>query len=528
MVRFGKQLKKMGIPSTEIDYTGEQITKNMHRMHNWNDEMVRRFPRNTPFIRLPNPAPELIANTPEAVEFMLKSSFETCTKPGSEDELFELLREFIGEGIFTLRHGKTYPRENALWKAHRTGSLIFSNRLLEGHAHEVFVEKGNLFRECLREIADKNINVKHNDKTKGAAVIDFQAKVFSFTMSSIEELFFGESVDAISKDEIDPMAYNFDKAHRAMMKFLFKNIPKFVLISKLPFPFGNLIERELSTGLLYPLLKRLSPEYQEFAESVRIVKEMTRKKAEKIRADPNIAKRKDLISNMINLGPKLGKSWTDDEIQAACLNMMLAGRDTTACTLTFLFYNLAMRPEVQRKLQEEIDRVLQGRVPTFEDCQKNLPYLHGVVHETLRLHPPVPADVKVVTEDTRFNSEIVIPKGTRLTFLPFSFGRNETIYANPEEFKPERWSISEEPDLFKFPVFQAGNRTCVGIHFARFEVKMLTAMLLQQFSFDIEAHESPENITYSMMVTMSLCNNLEQTSHNLWLVPRHRDHFANA
>jgi len=167
-----------------------------------------------------------------------------------------------------------------------------------------------------------------------------------------------------------------------------------------------------------------------------------------------------------------------------------------------------------------------------------MPYLNGLVYEALRLHPPVPEDIKIcVEEDPNFpdgkGGVFTVPRGTRMIFMPRYMGRNPDVYENPEKVDPERWisrnaagDIQEfkRPDPFGFPVFQAGPRVCLGEQMAIFETKILVATLLQRFTFDLKEGEA-DKIHYSGGLTMSLCNSKEQDSHELLLIPRQRTEF---
>merc|ERR1739845_68702 len=102
----------------------------------------------------------------------------------------------------------------------------------------------------------------------------------------------------------------------------------------------------------------------------------------------------------------MSKEWLRDVV----LNFVIAGRDTTACTLSWMFYILATHPEIQTKLQEELDsKFPSGSVPTIQAvAPKESPYLNGVLYETLRLYPPVPSDAKTCLRDD------VLPNGQHI------------------------------------------------------------------------------------------------------------------
>merc|ERR1719433_584834 len=150
-----------------------------------------------------------------------------------------------------------------------------------------------------------------------------------------------------------------------------------------------------------------------------------------------------------------------------------------------------------------------------------MPYLNGVLYEVLRLYPPVPVDYKVAMEDEVFPDGTVVPGGALCFFLPYAMGRDPQVYADPEVVRPERWIPFTTPAPHEFPVFQAGPRICLGMDMAIFETKVAAALLLQRFSFELLAGER-ENITYSQMLTMSICNSMEKNTYCLWVLPKER------
>ena len=128
------------------------------------------------------------------------------------------------------------------------------------------------------------------------------------------------------------------------------------------------------------------------------------------------------------------------------------------------------------------------------------------------------SDQKVSTTEDVLPDGTIVGKHTVVAFNCFAMGRDPQRYPDPLKFDPTRWIPFREPDPFEFPVFQAGPRICLGNRMAVFSSKILTAMLLQQFRFTLEQGEI-EKITYSLMLTMSLKNNVphEEPSFQLRL-----------
>ncbi|KAJ5109163.1 hypothetical protein N7456_005838 [Penicillium angulare] len=143
-----------------------------------------------------------------------------------------------------------------------------------------------------------------------------------------------------------------------------------------------------------------------------------------------------------------------------------AAADTTVIALTIFTLAMVMFPEAQQKAQEEIDRVIgTDRLPTFDDREK-LPYVEGLVQETLRWWPIAPMGFPhTATEDIEYNG-MLIPKGATLLPGAWWFLHDPEVYSNPESFEPERFTEPRsEPDP-KSVLFGYGRRICPGRFFA--------------------------------------------------------------
>lgn len=135
-----------------------------------------------------------------------------------------------------------------------------------------------------------------------------------------------------------------------------------------------------------------------------------------------------------------GDVLSDSYLRDVFINFLLAGRDTTSCGLSWLFYELSQNPEVEATLLKEIDEVVGGSNSiTFEMTQK-LIYLQACWYETLRLHPSVPGNSRICQEDDTLPDGTFIPKNTICVFSPYTWGRSEALWgADALVFNPQRW-----------------------------------------------------------------------------------------
>lgn len=177
------------------------------------------------------------------------------------------------------------------------------------------------------------------------------------------------------------------------------------------------------------------------------------------------------------------------------VNVLLAGRDTTACTLTWVIYHLSMDPAITAKLRQEIiNTVGLDRQPAYEDL-KNMRYLQHILNETLRLYPVVPYNMRIALKDTTLptgggkdgQQPIGILAGTPVGYSTLLMQRREDLYpptsptfAPPSVFSPERWD-SWTPKSWTYVPFNGGPRICIGQQFALTEMAYTLVRLFQTF-----------------------------------------------
>ncbi|KAH7078046.1 cytochrome P450 [Paraphoma chrysanthemicola] len=205
---------------------------------------------------------------------------------------------------------------------------------------------------------------------------------------------------------------------------------------------------------------------------------------------------------------EVAKQTTDRKrIREELINILLAGRDTTASLLSNMFFELAKRPDTYAKLREEVAS-LQGRTPTYEEL-RNLKYLKWCLNESLRIHPVVPGNSRYAIRDTVLplgggsdgKHPLFVPKGTMVGYSPYTMHRRRDIYGpDAEEYKPERWE-SLRPGWEYLP-FNGGPRICLGQQYALTEASYVTVRLVQEFS-KIESRDAGP---WEEGLTLTLCS----------------------
>lgn len=128
------------------------------------------------------------------------------------------------------------------------------------------------------------------------------------------------------------------------------------------------------------------------------------------------------------------------------------------------------------------------KMVSFEQLRE-MHYLQAAVHESMRLFPPVQFDSKFCENDDVLADGTFVSRGTRVTYHPYAMGRMERIWGEDRlEFKPERWlenRVFKQQNPFKYPVFQAGTRVCLGRELALVEMKTVALSLIRRFDIQV-------------------------------------------
>ncbi|KAK4408690.1 Xanthotoxin 5-hydroxylase CYP82C4 [Sesamum angolense] len=200
-------------------------------------------------------------------------------------------------------------------------------------------------------------------------------------------------------------------------------------------------------------------------------------------------------------------------IEATALNLILAGSDTTSIHLTWLLSLLLNNRQVMQQAQEEIDRKVGKERWVQESDINNLVYLQAIVKETLRLFPPGPLAVPHEAMEDCCVAGYHVPKGTRLLVNVWKLHRDPRIWAEPDNFVPERFLTSHVAVDFtgqnhEFIPFGSGRRSCPGITFAMQVTHLTLARLLQGFYWATPSN-GPVDMTEGLSITLPKATPLE-------------------
>lgn len=171
------------------------------------------------------------------------------------------------------------------------------------------------------------------------------------------------------------------------------------------------------------------------------------------------------------------------------LSMLVAGHETTGSVLTWTLYLLSKDSSTLMKAQEEVDRVLQGRPPTYDDI-KDLKYLTRCINESLRLYPHPPVLIRRAQVADVLPGNYKVNAGQDIMISVYNIHHSSKVWERAEEFVPERFGLdgpvpNESNTDFRFIPFSGGPRKCVGDQFALLEAIVALAIFLQKINFEL-------------------------------------------
>ncbi|PUA36516.1 NADPH--cytochrome reductase [Paenibacillus elgii] len=190
----------------------------------------------------------------------------------------------------------------------------------------------------------------------------------------------------------------------------------------------------------------------------------------------------DLLARMLTAkDPETGQQLDDQNIRYQIITFLIAGHETTSGLLSFTIYFLLKHPEVLKKAYAEVDEVLTGATPTYEQVLK-LNYIRMILNESLRLWPTAPQFSLFAKEDTVIGGKYPIKKGEAVSIVLPKLHRDKGVWGDDaEQFRPERFEDPSKIPNHAYKPFGNGQRACIGMQFALHEATLVLGMILQQF-----------------------------------------------
>jgi cytochrome P450 len=199
----------------------------------------------------------------------------------------------------------------------------------------------------------------------------------------------------------------------------------------------------------------------------------------------NLIGRSDLVALLLKArDADTGAGLDDRQLRDEVMTFFFAGSESTATTLAWTWYFLALHPEVERRIHAEVDEVLGGRLPTVDDLPR-LVYTRMALMESMRLFPAGWLFSRSLRAGERDEIEgYVITDKALLFYSPYVTHRLPELWENPDAFDPERFTperVTKRPRFAYIP-FGDGPRQCIGNNLAQMEVPLILAMVAQRYS----------------------------------------------
>ncbi|XP_017429429.2 cytochrome P450 704C1 [Vigna angularis] len=441
-------------------------------LHDYQAEMAKTIPT---FRLLAPDQSEVYTADPRNVEHILKTNFDKYSK-GKYNQ--DIVTDLFGEGIFAVDGDK--------WRQQRKlASYEFSTRVLRDFSCSVFRRNAAKLVRIISELSHQG------------QVFDMQDMLMRCTLDSIFKVGFGAELNCLegSRKEGSKFMKAFDESN-ALIYWRYVD------------PFWKL-KRFLNIGC-EATLKRNIRIIDGFVHEVI----NTRKAQLAIQQESNA--KEDILSRFLIESKKDKETMTDQYLRDIILNFMVAGKDTSANTLSWFFYMLCKNPLVEEKIVQEVRDVIcshenEESIDKFvakitDDTLDKMHYLHSALTETLRLYPAVPVDGRVAETDDVLPDGHKLKRGDGVYYMAYGMGRMCSIWGeDAEEFRPERWlnnGVFESQSPFKFIAFNAGPRICLGKDFAYRQMKIIAMALVHFFKFKLA--NGTQNVTYKVMLTLHI------------------------
>lgn len=365
--------------------------------------------------------PSYIVNSPEFIQEILVKK-EAYFQKGLTTKV---LRRTIGDGLLTAEDANHVRQKKYL-------QPLFYRERLQSYAKTVIKETTNL--------ADQF----HNQKT-----CSLHDEMMQLTLSIIAKTMFATDLESTKKELADAVGVTIEQTSRTLFN---------PIILPLAVPTkGNRIHKQAIDKLenmIYQVIKEAKQDPERYHQT--------------------------LLGLLLDTKDESGEPIATQEIRDQMMTMLLAGHETTANLLTWIFYALAKNPEVEAKFHEEIDHVDLSESPL--EATRTLSYTNKIIQEGLRLYPPAWLLYRESTENVELLGE-KFQAGSTFMISPYAIHRNEKVFHNPMSFNPDRFSGNPTWPRFAYFPFGGGSRSCIGSKFALMEATLILAILGKRYSF---------------------------------------------
>ncbi|MQM14002.1 hypothetical protein Taro_046932 [Colocasia esculenta] len=449
----------------------------------WYTHLLRNSPTRTVHIHVLG---NTITSDPANVEHMLKTRFDNYPKG---KPFSSILGDLLGRGIFAA-DGDSWCFQRKM------ASLELGSVSVRSYAFDIV---SAVLRRRLLPLLSTVAGAGCCD-----SVLDLQDLFRRFSFDTICKISFGIDLGCLELGRpLSKFAEAFDEASRLSAA---RALSVWPLVWK--------VKRLLNIG-----------SERELRRAVRLIDELSQEVIKQRREAGTATSGHDLLSRFL--------ASTNDEryLRDIVISFLLAGRDTVASGLTTFFLLLSKYPEVEAKIVEEIKQASaggdvrekgsgdivgevatersdgDGEVASYAQLGE-MHYVHAALYESMRLYPPVQFDSRFAVEDDVLPDGTFVRRGTRLTYHTYAMGRMEELWgADCNEFRPERWLngdgafVPQSP--FRYPVFHAGSRICLGKELALMEMKTVVVTVLRRFRVEVLDQGRPPKFASGLTATVA-------------------------
>jgi cytochrome P450 len=359
---------------------------------------------------------------------------------------YEVLRAILGVSLFT--------DEDDSWQRHRLMlSPMFAKRHLNGLV-DLMIEP---IDALLAELEFRT----------GRVEVDMVHEMVELTLNVVGNSLFSQGFGPVAA-RMSPMVTGGLRFGERLLRLFLVAAPPTVAW------------RGLSRVAFTPLV--LPPPFRKIQKIVRTIEDAVWQVINDRREHP--VETPDLLNHLLNAYDDEG-GLSIKRVRDEAMTFMLAGHETTANALSWMWYLLALNPNARNRMFEEVDSVLQGRTPTADDLS-DLPWTTAVFLEAMRYFSPAWAIPRVAVRDDVIGGHH-IRKGTTVIIPVHLVHHDPRWWPEPEEFDPSRFLPGEGKDRPRsaYLPFGGGKRGCIGQGFATMESVLITAMLSQKYAFDL-------------------------------------------
>ncbi|CAM0883192.1 unnamed protein product [Alopecurus aequalis] len=415
------------------------------------------------------PAGAITAN-PANVEYMVRTNFQNYLKG---EYVVSVMEDFLGHGIFNS------DGEQWLWQRKAFG-YEFNKRSLR----DFVVSTARL------EVVERLLPLLSRAE-QGGLTLDVQDVLERFAFDNICCIAFDEDPACLTEEGMG--ANGRAEFMHALSDVQIIMMARFMSPVKWAWRIKKLLNMEPE--------RRMS---EALATVHGYVDRIVRERIE--RGAAGLARKDDFLSRFVSGGEHSAETLRD-----VVTNFILAGRDSSSSALTWFFWLVSNRHEVVDKIVREIRTVRASSGSTegafsFDELRE-MHYLHAAITESMRLYPPVAMDSRCCQNDDVLPDGTSVGKGWQVSYSAYAMARLEEIWGNDcTEYRPERWLDEEgafRPESsFKYPIFHAGPRMCLGKEMAYIQMKSIVACVLERFSFQFVGGEGQPGLVFSVTLRM--------------------------